>query len=474
MTDNSWVANDRIRPQGKGVNNLMRTKVILTVAILLVGAVIAIAVHSIGSQASMYQAEGILIDAGEHQTFWTDISYSENGEDPVNLLDVACTLKGYTKTMDGDSPTSLTIEGNTFANDSERSWGLWFVKKGDFDFTKAESYGIKASDYTVVAWAYMAAGEVPSIAVDSTATCVYGYSKPSTIVTLSPVCTELVGAMKATSAIIGTDASSNYPTSIIESKERKLISIVGTYTDPSYEAIMALNPDMVICDGSQLSHVEMADSLRNSNVNAIVIYNGEDFESILKNVFVVGAAINYEQRAKVVVDEMTTSYTTLEGITASSPTVDVMITLGSNPSPYVAASSTYINDIAESMHGNNVFSYLKGWPQIVSEYIQSTNPSCIIVLDEGRYSVDQYDLFMSTLSAEWKHTDAYESGNVYLLCENVSDMSQRYGPRTIQLAEIVARILCPDAFTDGIVLPKAIGNNYQDYLTTTKDQGYNL
>ena len=150
-----------------------------------------------------------------------------------------------------------------------------------------------------------------------------------------------------------------------------------------------------------------------------------------------------------------------------------MIALSSYPSPYVAGSGTYLDDIVSSINGTNVFSYLNGWPQIVSEYIKKNNPECIIVLDEGRYTPEQYELMLSTLSAQWKATDAYKNGNIYLLCDGVSDMAQRYGPRTIQLVELLARIINPDSFSDGIVVNKAIGNDYTDYLDITKDLGYN-
>lgn len=471
MADNTWIETDRVK-SGFAVNKVFRLKIMLTVVLLLSGTAIAIVVHSVGSNATMYQAEGILIDAGEHQTYWTNINYSENTENPTELLNLACTLNSYEVTISDGQPTSITIEGNTFSNNSERTWGLWFVEKGSFDFKKADNIQLNASNYTVVAWAFMTADSTPSVAVDATGTCIYGYSKPSTVVTLSPTCTELIGSMNASSLIIGTDMSSNYPSIINTNREGKLISTVGTYTDPSYEAIMALNPDMVICDGSQLSHIEMANSLRNSNINAVVIYNGTDFESVLENIEVIGCAMNYNQRAKIVIDEIVAAYSTLETMTKGYPMTDVMITLGSNPSPYVAASHTYINDIAVSMGGDNVFSYLDGWPQVNSENI--VNCSCIIVLDEGRYNSSQYDLFLAGLSERWKSTDAYHNGRIYLLCENVSDMAQRYGPRTIQLAEILARILTPEAFDDGITMPLAIGNDYQTYLTITKEMGYDL
>lgn len=472
MIDNSWISSDRQKPIGDRHSKMMSMKIMITVVILLMGSIVTIVVHSVGSDSSVYQAEGILIDIGDYKTYWTDIRYSENTEDPRGLLEKACEIRGYACSFDAEKLTSVTIDGIDYENTTERSWNLWYIEKGGFEYTLSQTYSIRASDYTIVTWGYTGADDVPSVAVDATANCIYGYTKPSTTVTLSPVCSELVGSMKATSTIVGTDESSNYPTAIINGKMNKTISVVGTYTDPSYESIMSLSPNMVFCDGSQLSHKEMAKSLRNSSVNAVVIYNGEDFESIIKNIFVVGVSMGYELRAIDVINEISAAMETLRGMTAAYEGSNTMITLGSNPSPYVAASNTYVDDIVSSMNGYNVFSYLSGWPQIVSEFIQLKNPNCIVVLDEGRYKQDEYDLMLSTLSAEWKNTDAYRNGNIYMLCGSVSDMAQRYGPRTIQLAELMARMINPDAFTDGITLPKSIGADYQDYLTITKEMGY--
>lgn len=474
MIDNSWIDSDRQKPSGDKHSKVMSMKVILTVAIVLIGCLVTVVVHAVGSDSTAYQAEGILIDIGDYKTYWTDISYSENTEDPKELLEMACEIKGYACHFDGGKLVEVTIDGIDYYDTAEKKWGLWYIEKGNYDYTASDSYSIRASDYTIVTWAYTKADGVPMVAVDATANCIYGYSKPSNTVTLSPVCTELVGSMKATSSIVGTDESSNYPTAVKTGKENKTISVVGTFTDPSYESIMSLSPDMVFCDGSQLSHKEMAKSLRNSSVNSVVIYNGSDFQSIIKNIFIVGTAMGYELRAIDVINEIETSFELLKTMAAATEGSSVMVTLGSNPSPYVAASNTYINDIVTSMDGENVFSYLVGWPQIISEFVQMRDPQCIIVLDEGRYKQDEYDLMISTLSAEWKNTDAYRDGNIYMLCDSVADMAQRYGPRTIQLVELFARIINPDAFTDGIVVPKSIGNDYQDYLTITKDQGYNL
>ena len=47
----------------------------------------------------------------------------------------------------------------------------------------------------------------------------------------------------------------------------------------------------------------------------------------------------------------------------------------------------------------------------------------------------------------------------------MGSLASRAGPRFIQMMEIMCQILAPDAYADSI--PKAIGNDYHDYLYLT-------
>ena len=50
-----------------------------------------------------------------------------------------------------------------------------------------------------------------------------------------------------------------------------------------------------------------------------------------------------------------------------------------------------------------------------------------------------------------------------------NDLASRVGPRLSQSAELFARILHPEAFDDGVVIPKYIGDDYVDHLTITNE-----
>ena len=478
MTDNSWINKDRIKPSNG--NKAVKTKVIITAIILLAGTVCLLVFNGLGSNASQYQSEGIVIDFGNYNTVWTDADYNITS-DPVELLKNACDENFKTSpTFTDGKLTSIDNGTEIISNDATHKWGLWYVEKGNYDFTESPDYGIDASDYTVTVWAYTADGSTPTVAVDATATSIYGYTQPHAAVTLSPVCTELVASMDAANIIIGTDHSSNYPELIKRGHENQTIKETGTYTDPSYESIIHLSPDMVFCDSSCQSHIDMAKTLRNSNVNAVVIYDGEDLETVIDNIFIVGTAMNYNLRATYVVDQISLALSQIKSVTDTSAGSKTLVTLSSNASPFIAGTNTYVDDILYTVNSSNAINDPKwpgstskrGWPNVTSSMIMEINPDCIIILDYGEFTVDEYDLMMSSLSDEWKNTNAYATGNIYLFTDGLGEMAQRCGPRIAQLTEITARASNPGAFDDGIVLPHAIGSNYENYLSYTKNLGF--
>lgn len=98
MVDNSWIESDRTNA---GQTKAIRLKVYISIAILIVSGIGVVALHGVGSNATLYQAEGILIDYGDYRTFWTDIKQTES-TDPVEMLNMACTNAGLKYTMEND------------------------------------------------------------------------------------------------------------------------------------------------------------------------------------------------------------------------------------------------------------------------------------------------------------------------------------------------------------------------------------
>jgi len=467
MVDNTWIKKDS-NPSNLSQKGAMRTKVIITVVIILIGIVATVALNGVGSNATQYRSQGIVVDYGDYLTMWTNADFKTD-EDPVSLLDKVKedhASESFDFTITNGVLTSISYDGVDYPNTESKTWGLWYVPEGTGDLVKSDSYDIKASEYTVVIWAYTEADGQPMPAVDATMTSIYGYSEPMRVVSLSPVCTETISAVGGVSKIVGTDSYSDYPEYVVEGKKTGSISVVGSYTDPSYEAIMNTTPEMVFCDASTYNDIQMAGMLRASDVNSVVLYNGEDIETIMKNIFIVGTALNYNQGSQAYIKNVQFYIEEIKEIIAGAEGFSTMVALSNDPSPWVAGMYTYIDDIVEEVGGTNSYHSEKGWTNVTAESITKHNPQCIIIIDSYKYTADEYDDMLSILSHEWKSTDAYKNGNIYLLAEDAGSLGSRAGPRFVQLMELMAMIIDPSAFADN-PLPKAIGNEYREYLKIT-------
>ncbi len=466
MVDNSWVEADRKR--GGGQSRVMRLKVAITIAIIVVGAIAAVAFNGLGSNATQYKSEGIVVDFGDYNTIWADADLNIIN-DPVLLLNAVKSQhasEGFDYTLEDGKPVDIQYSEVDYPNDGTHTWGLWCISDGEYDAVKMDDYAIKVSDYSVVIWAYTTAEGKPMPAVDATATSVYGYASPTKIVSLSPVCTETINSVGGVHKIVGTDAYSDYPKIVVERQKEGTISIVGSYTDPSYEAIMSTSPEMVFCDASTYNDIQMAGMLRSSNVNAVVLYNGEDIETIEKNIFITGAALGHNLGSQAYITKIDYSIESIQEVISVQDGLRTMVALSNDPSPWVAGNYTYINDIIEQLNGENVFSDVIGWTNITAESISQKNPECIIIIDSYKYDEDGYDAMMNILSAEWKSTDAYKNGRIYLFAEDLGELGSRAGPRFVQLMELMGMVIDPGAYVDD-PLPKSVGNDYRDYLVIT-------
>ena len=335
-------------------------------------------------------------------------------------------------------------------------------------------YDYDPEEFTITSWSYVAEGEEPTVAVDYSGNPIYGYQQKFRVVSLSPSITEILASVKAENVVVGVDSYSNYPQSIADAAASGDIAVVGSYTSPSFELITGTNPDVVFADSSQRSHTNMVSQLRSASVDSVLLYPGEDLESIMDNIFIVGTVINYGMAAEEVIDD---TYEVIDLLAdkvftpEAGGTVDLMISLDPDISPWVSGSDTYMSSISSLFNSNNVFSEWGGWVHLTSDRIPYANPEKIIIITtEYSATQEEYDYLYENLPAQWKDTDAWRNGEVYVICESAADLVQRFGPRTAQVAELTAMILHPDAFDTEV--PKIIGDDYEDYLEFSTYMSY--
>ncbi len=442
------------------------TQLKLLVSVVFVAAGLALGVYFVQSPDS--DGEGVMtLDFGDYEVETMTVDDEINANEALVSM---CGELGYDIVFDGDGNVQ-TINGYPKAGDS-RTWGVYTLNSS-YSWVK---YTEDSSTLTVnsgdrISWALCSSSGKPTPCVDMTGTSFYGYGTAKRIVCLAPSCTETVCALGGEEAIVGVDLYSNYPTSIIQKENAGLITVVGTYTTPSFETIVELEPDLVIGISSQFMHVKTVEQLREVGINGIVVSDGEDLQSVYDNTYMTGIAMGYDDAAKSItlkLKEQVEQTHAIINATSGRPTV--MTALSSEKSPWVAGTNTYVSDCYSKAGAKNAFEgSVDGWKQISAEEVIKINPDIIIVISQAKATESNYESMLANLSAEWKATTAYKNGDIYMVSGMSEDLYSRPSTRLAQLTEILGRMFHEDAFPSVIEVPMYYSDNYTDYLTYSKE-----
>ena len=253
-------------------------------------------------------------------------------------------------------------------------------------------------------------------------------SEPMRIVTMIPSHTETVCALNACDKLVGVDEYSNYPEMVMT------LSNLGNGFAPNVEAIVAIEPDLVLVDESS----GIATALEGLGLN---VYAGtaQTFEEVFEKFEVIGQLINREAEAGELSASVMAEAEGIAGLVANAEQPTVFYELDSTL--YSVSPSSFVGEILARAGANNIVpDDLGDFPQLDPEFIVEANPDIIILADAP------YGETVDSLTARpgWSALGAVESGKVYELSQEDIDAINRPGPRVGQAVRILAQLLHPD------------------------------
>ncbi|NLL94178.1 MAG: ABC transporter substrate-binding protein [Thermoplasmatales archaeon] len=423
------------------------------------------------------ERHGVMIDFAYYDVEWFPMELHE-GMTGIEALNKACESKGYPVVMGEDGsvhsvnnrPKLLNVEWGMYVLGADRGW----VKVED-----PHAYDVGGE--SVVSWARTGPGSEMMPAVDQTGFTYYGYGdrgrnaigEKLKVATLAPSVTETVLAVGGMEFLVGTDRYSDFPRILLSKRESGEISVLGGYTDPNYERIVGVDPDIVFLDGGTGEHVAMADKLRKSGVNCVVLYTPVDSDDMLKNLWICASALGFSERGNEYISNATEAINSICRI-ADLSGKKVFVSLGVSDSPYTAGADTYVTNMIESLGGRNIFSGdSSSWFMVSKEIVYERQPDIIIVIydTEEIRSQREYRTLTSRFNDLWKMTPAYGNGEVYVFSGDAASLLSRAGARLPEALELLAKIMDPDSFIEAdptdVVGVKYYNDSYGD-----DDKGY--
>ncbi len=202
---------------------------------------------------------------------------------------------------------------------------------------------------------------------------------PQKIISLAPNITEALFAVGAGDKVVGVTDFCDYPP---EAKSRKS---VGSYLSPDFEAMISLQPDLVLMYVTNTSSI-VYKSLSQRGVK-IFACNPVDLQGIRKMIRYLGEITGKKSGADSVINAITLAETdeTLGKIKDSA-----FIVISVNPL-MTAGGKTYISEVCRVAGFRNIFEdQTIEYPNISIEELHSRNPSVYIIpgdtLDEKKFA----------------------------------------------------------------------------------------
>ncbi|MEK6750812.1 MAG: cobalamin-binding protein [Chloroflexota bacterium] len=257
---------------------------------------------------------------------------------------------------------------------------------------------------------------------------------PERIVSLAPSTTEILFAVGAGAQVVGRDEFSDYP-----EEAKSLESIGGSFGEYNVEAIVALEPDLVIA--AEINTPELIKQLEDLGLTVYYLGNPTTLEEMYVKLETVAELTGHD--ASELVSSLQARVAAVdEKIMPLSARPNVFYEIdASDPSkPYTYGPGTFGQLLIERAGGFNVGSVASdAYPQLSLEQIVVENPS-IIILGDSVWGVTPESVLER---AGWESIEAVKSNQIFPIDDN---LISRPGPRLVDGLEALAKILHPGVF----------------------------
>jgi iron complex transport system substrate-binding protein len=281
------------------------------------------------------------------------------------------------------------------------------------------------------------APEQPALTKDANGTTiVIPKTAPQRIISLTPVDSEILGALHAESRVVGVDFYTDYPADMAAKAK-----VTDVNSAPNIEQIIALKPDLVLSYGhdtnSSVSHADTQLMAAHITVYDLPALN---LDGSITEIQLIGQLIHDESGASALASSMRSGISGVKARIAGAPKASVYMELyyGNGPT-YVFGGGSFGDELISDAGGVNIFhadTSGNGYPAVNNEAIIAADPQVIILTDgDSAASVAQ--------RPGWSAIAAVKSGMIFSIDPN---LTQRPGPRIIQGLNALAKDLHPALF----------------------------
>ncbi|QPQ37419.1 ABC transporter substrate-binding protein [Lysinibacillus sp. JNUCC-52] len=273
----------------------------------------------------------------------------------------------------------------------------------------------------------------PLTMTDATGKEIVLEAPPERIISLIPSNTEILFGLGLNDKIVGVNDYDDYPPEVAD-KEK-----VGSM-EFNIEQIIALKPDIVFAHESGIASLGGAkDQLEAAGVKVFVVTNARDFNETYTTIEQLGRATGKLPEAEKIIANMKVKVEEIEAKLQDVQPKKVFVETSDEPEIYTPGKDTFMQEMLEMIHAENIAADTDGWFKIDAEQIITKNPDVIVVT----YNYVPDILTKIPQRAGFDTITAVKNKAIVQVDENITS---RQGPRLADGLEELAKAIYPEAF----------------------------
>lgn len=251
---------------------------------------------------------------------------------------------------------------------------------------------------------------------------------PETVVSLAPNITEIIFAIEAEDKLVARTDWCNFPEAVFD------YASVGNIDQPDIEAIIALNPDVVIL--TEMTMKELALQIKDAGIPFVVVDEEDSFEGAYRCIEIVGEVLGAYDKATDVVSSMKADIESIISEVSVYEKKTVYYVMGYGEfGDYTAGKGTFISQMIAAAGGINVADDTEGWTYSVEKLVEH-NPDVLLLSTwspaDGLKEATGY-----------KDLTSVKENRVFTLND---DSLQRLGPRLVEAFADMAKAIHYDIY----------------------------
>ena len=263
----------------------------------------------------------------------------------------------------------------------------------------------------------------------------------NTIISTAPSNTEVLVALGLADKLVAVDKYS----ADVEGISEDLPKI--DFRNPDAEAIIALNPDIVIASGHNKSGDEDPFALiKEAGIPVAYIPSSYSIDGIYGDIEFIASLTDTEKEGKDLINSMKKE---VEAIKSIGDTItdkkSVYFEIGAGSGLYTFGNETFLNEMIETIGATNVFGEENSWITVTPEAVIDANPDVILANTPGTNEAGLTAVEDIKSREGWDTIAAVQNGDVYQIDKNASSRASQY---IIKALREMAKAVYPDEYKE--------------------------